>query len=160
MGLLTGIILKSLDCEMFFIELLALRRRQLSELLDVAAFSPEEFIASDIAGTLDIAIDCSGSAKAVSMAIEMLRKAGRLVLAGLIMSTKETNIPLNDVATKELQINGVWLNPDVFKKAIELVFEHKEILSLLRTEVYELKNIGEAFRHRAKTGTDKIIIRI
>ena len=109
--------------------------------------------------TVDVAIEYSGNAHAISQAITILRKAGRLVLAGLIMEPKAADISLIDVTTKELQIKGVWLNPNSFKEAIRLTVEHKDILQSLKTEVFGLDDIAAALERASGQDINKVFIK-
>lgn len=159
MGLLTGLVLSPRKCKIVYIEPVAARRKQASQLLYVPAISPE-LADSKIVGKLDVAIDCSGSAEAVSKAVGALRKAGRLVLAGLVTNTAGVELPLMEVTTKELQIKGAWLNPNVFKNAIRQVVKYKEILRSFRIKIFGLDDIAEAFRQASSRNMDKILIRV
>ncbi len=114
---------------------------------------------SNLAGEIDVAIECSGSGYALSQAIRILRKAGRIVLAGLIMNPKAADISLIDVTTRELEIRGVWLNPNAFEKAIRLTIEYKNILQQLKTEVFQLDDIVAALERAQQQNVNKVFVK-
>lgn len=156
MGLLAALALDSLGCDVAVVEPVEERRKQAADLLDVEAMTPQQLADGNRA---DVAIECSGNTQALSQAILTLRKAGRLVLSGLVPSEEQSTLPLADVTTKELDVRGAWLNPNTFEDAIRLCAERESTLRALRTEVFRLDDIGAAFE-RARTGdVTKVIVR-
>ncbi len=160
MGLLTGLVLKSSEYETIFIEPSDIRRQKLVELLNATCLTPSELEDSEFFGKMDAAVDCSGAAIAVSQAVRTLRKAGRLVLAGLVTSTKGVDISLMDVTMKELDIRGAWLNPNSFDEAINLAVKYENILRQLKTRTLVIDDIAVAFEQAARQEFDKIFIKI
>lgn len=158
MGLLTGLALRRRGAEPTFVEPSDQRRRRASELLDAPAVSPKELDASDLAGRIGVAVDCSGSGHAVAQAIRTLRKAGRLVLAGIVMNPAEADISLIDVTTKELDLRGVWLNPNTFPAAIELATASADVLERLDTETFPLDEVAAAFDRAAGAAAAKVLV--
>lgn len=159
MGLLTGLALRETEAEIIFVEPEPNRAKLISELLGAKVYSPEQIGGCDFAGDVDVAIDCSGNINAIRQAIDILRKAGRLVMSGLVMDTKEVDISLIEITTKELQIKGVWLNPDTFDEAIILTIKYKKILGKLKTQELRLENISEAFERALTTDVNKVLVK-
>ena len=159
MGILTGLVIKSRGCETIFIEPDDERRKQAAELFAVPSMKPEQLTASEVAGNVDVAIDCSGRSEAVSQSIRVVRKAGRILLAGLVMNAEDACLPLMEVTTNELEIKGSWLNPGTFEEAIELAIEHKEILGALTTETFRLDDIALAFERASGISINKVLVR-
>lgn len=159
MGLLAGITLKCSQAKIVFVEPAEERRQSVASLLGMPAFSPSELARSDLVGKIDVAIDHSGSARAIFQAIKVLRKAGRMILAGLVMNPKSADIELIAVTTKELEISGVWLNPDTFDQAIRLAVEQKSILQALKTEVFKLDEIKLAFERALSQEVNKVFVK-
>ena len=159
MGMLTGVALNSSKTEIILVEPAESRRESVGRLLDIKTLSPTEMQDCDLAGRIDVAIEYSGSGHALSQAIKILRKAGRIVLAGLIMNPKAADISLIDVTTRELEIKGVWLNPNAFEEAIRLTIEHKNILRQLKTEVFRLDDIGAALERALEQDVNKVFVK-
>ena len=159
MGILTGLAIKSAECEIIFIEPMEERREQVAELFETSAMTPEQLRDCEPVGKIDAAIEYSGSVEAVSQAIRTLRKGGRLVLGGLVVNAEEVGLPLIDVTMKELEIKGVWLNPGTFKEAIELAVEHKNVLGALKTETFRLDDIASAFERALSKDVNKVLVR-
>lgn len=158
-GILTGIAAKSVACELTFVEPVDVRRRQVAELFAAEVLTPEQAAESNLAGRLDVAIDCSGRVEAVCQAIKLLRKAGRLVLAGLVTHADQAGLPLIDVVAKELEITGIWLNPNTFDEAIRLAIEHKNMLRSLNTERFALDDVISAFERATDQDVNKVVVR-
>lgn len=159
MGRLVGLALKPYREGLVFIEPAERRRAEVARLLGVEALSPAGMEESDLVGRIDVAIDCSGSARAVAQAIRALRKAGRLVLAGLVTQPKGPGISLVEVTTKELEITGVWLNPHTFARAVEMALRFRDILAGLRTQTFGLDQVGPAFELAASADAPKVLVR-
>lgn len=159
MGILTGLALGPSQCDLIFVEPSEERRAQVKELVDTRVMTPRELTGSESAGRLAAAVDCSGSAEAVAQAITVLRKAGRLVMAGLVVKSEDTVLPLMDVTTKELEIKGVVLNPDTFEEATERVAEYGDVLGKLKTEVFGLEDIEAAFERALARDIHKVLVR-
>lgn len=159
MGTLTAIALRPSQAEVVLVEPAAGRRESVGRLLGIKAYSPSEMQDTDLPGTIDMAIECSGNAHALSQAIKLLRKAGRIVLAGLIMDPKAADISLIDVTTRELEIRGVWLNPNAFDEAIRQTIRHKDILRHLTTKVFRLDDIVAAFQGALEQDVNKVFVK-
>ena len=158
MGCLTGMAMLAAEADIVFVEPAAGRRERVSSLLGLRGLTPAELARSDLPGTIDAAIDCSGNARAVAQAVSVLRTAGRLVLAGLVMNVGEECIPLMDVTTRELKISGVWLNPNTFESAIDLAVASKDILRNLGTDAFALDRIQAAFERASDHDAPKVLV--
>jgi L-iditol 2-dehydrogenase len=101
---------------------------------------------------VDVAVECSGSDRAVRSAIEALRRQGRLLQLGL--HGTDMRVPWDTVAYKELVVRGSISSRDVsWRRTLELV-EHGDVRpeSLVSGE-FPLDAWEEAFRlHAARTG--------
>jgi L-iditol 2-dehydrogenase len=158
LGLLTALLLRDAGGRLLVIEPNARRREQIADLLQLSALTPEQFGASEWNGQLDVAVDCSGNSRAVSQAIRALRKARRLVLAGLVIHADGEPPPLMEVTCKELTLQGVWLNPLTFPEALELAVRHKQLLSRLKIETFRLAEIQRAFERALCPEVNKVIV--
>jgi alcohol dehydrogenase len=68
----------------------------------------------------DLAIECSGADPAVSPWLKCIRKRGRGVICGY-HGGRDINVPIDQIATKELQINGAWGQAGGWSLAIEML---------------------------------------
>ena len=157
LGLLTVLALGSTVAGVTVVEPSEARRRGAAAVPGVTAVSPREF--EDGGERMDRAVDCSGAATAVSQAIRLLRKGGRLVLAGVAPGDAGADIPLGTISRKELDVMGTWLNPGTFAEAIELAARSVGVLSQLATKTFPLENVAAAFEQARSTEQHKVLVR-
>jgi len=158
LGSLVGLALQPYDAEVLFIEPQEQRRARLARFLGLRVISPDELAGAGLAGHVDAAIECSGNARAVSQAVEILRKAGRLVLGGLITHSQQADVSFAAITVKELAIRGAWLNPNTFEAAMDLVSASQEALARLPTETFPLARILPAFERAASPDAPKVLV--
>lgn len=159
LGLLTTLALHRPNREIILIEPGEIRREQARILLGVPVLRPGEFEGLGRSVEIDAAVDCSGRIEAVALAIRMLRKTGRLVLAGLVSDSRAAALPLMDVTAKELEIVGVWLNPHTFADAIRIAWENRRLLQALESETFTLENIEAAFTRATCPEVHKVFVK-
>ena len=159
LGILTVLALKKPNREIVLIEPNDTRRDQARTLLGVPTLTTEQLTNSEWFNTIDAAVDCSGRIEAVSQAIHALGKGGRLVLAGLVGIAQNTQLPFVEITVKQLELIGVWLYPDIFQEAIQLVLRHRETLQALRTEVFSLEDIEAAFARATQPDVNKVLVK-
>lgn len=68
---------------------------------------------------MDFVIEASGAPEAVSCALELVRRAGRVCFTGAF--SQNVPINMNTVVRKDLDVYGVWLYPHLFAKALKLI---------------------------------------
>ena len=158
LGLLVGLVLTTAGHQVMFVELDAARRTLATALLGGAAMSPQQAAAADLDGGLDRAVDCTGSAAAAGLAVRVLRKGGRLVLAGTVEDSAAAPLPLGEVTMKELTVTGSWLNPNTFAEAIALATEQRLLLQSLPTRTFALEDVGDAFAAAARQEAAKVLV--
>ena len=159
LGLLTTLALHRPNREIILIEPVENRRQRAHRLLGSQVLRPEEYERLSRTREIDAAVDCSGRMEAVALGLRTLRKTGRLVLAGLISDPTAAALPLLDVTAKELEIVGVWLNPDTFADALRLVGENRRLLQALESETFTLENIEAAFTRATSPVVHKVFVR-
>lgn len=97
-----------------------------------------------IKGGCDVVFECSGTAPAVNLALELVHPAGTVVLVGVSKAPLE--VYLRSVVTKEINILGTLGSTTEFQQAIQFlergVISPKELL----TEIVPLKDIDLVFR--------------
>ena len=164
LGMLVGVAIESQVSRerragrVLFVEPLPHRRRQLAGLFDAVCLDPRELPGSEWSNRIDVAIDCSGSLEAFSLAISALRKAGSLILGGLVPGAKE-EVPLDLVTKKELSIKGSWLNPGTFEEALRLAKRRQSLLERLDTKTFPLSEVQQAFECAATKRFNKVFVR-
>ena len=159
LGILAGVALQSRDCEVMFVEPDEARRKEVEHLLGVKALTPEQVEESHRGFMPDVAIDCSGSLHAVSLALRILKKAGRFVMAGVVRDPKQAPVPWVEVTTKELDIRGAWLNPGTFEAALHLAVAQQDVFCALRTEVHPLESVEHAFERALSRDVHRVLVR-
>ena len=159
MGFLTGVALAGCGAEVTVVEPSPVRARRITELLALPVMTPAQLDESDLPGRVNIAIDCSGSPHAVAQAVRVLRKTGRLVLGGIVMNPADADISFIDITTKELRIEGIWLNPNTFPAAVELAVASRGILEKLDTETFGLADVAAGFERAASAEAPKVLVR-
>lgn len=159
MGILTALSLRGRVPEIIVVDPVDRRREQVRALLDITVLTPGQLEQAGADVAPDAAIDCSSRLDAVSLAVRCLRKAGQLVLSGIVMRTDSSRFPFEDITVRELTVRGVWLNPHTFAEAIRLAVEYRDVLARLTTSVFGLDQIAEAFQHAARQEVHKVLVR-
>lgn len=101
---------------------------------------------------IDVAVECSGSDRAVRSAIEALRRQGRLLQLGL--HGRDMQVPWDTIAYKELVVRGSISSRDVsWRRTLELVERGDVRSEPLVSGEFPLDAWEEAFRmHADRTG--------
>jgi L-iditol 2-dehydrogenase len=91
-----------------------------------------------------VAIECSGSAPGISLALESAARGGRLVQVGI--AGKPVEIPFDLVCYRELSVtSGNASTPRSWRRALELIEREAVELEPLVTEVVPLAEWERAF---------------
>lgn len=129
------------------------------EHLDVSLDKPEEYIMNITNGYgADVVIECSGSHHALNLALDLVRKKGKIVQLGIYHG--ETKIrDLSKLIFKEVEFIGSishiyenWL------QSINLISKKKVIVKPLISHTFKLSEFMEAFNMSASTKSLKVII--
>jgi L-iditol 2-dehydrogenase len=92
----------------------------------------------------DVVVECSGNEHGIALALERVRRGGRLVQMGL--AGKHVAIPFDHVCFKEVTVtSGFASTPSSWKRALALVEERAVGLDPLVTEVVPLADWERAF---------------
>ena len=100
-------------------------RRALAERLGAVAVDPSELTSppspnSIVDEPFDVALECSGNAKAMELALGQLRRAGMLVFVGAGM--KAPRLDGNRILLNELTVTGSFIyDADGFERALEML---------------------------------------
>jgi D-arabinitol dehydrogenase (NADP+) len=111
----------------------------------------------------DLAVDCSGSAPAMELAMNLLGYGGRLCVFGVANPKAKLSIEPFQVFKKELSIVGVVINPYCFSKGIALVRSMSERYldySKLGIKIFSLSQYKEALEALKKGDISKAIFKL
>ncbi|MBS7544942.1 L-idonate 5-dehydrogenase [Ancylobacter oerskovii] len=93
-------------------------------------------------GRVDAALECSGNARALASAIELVHPRGTIVLVGL---GGDLPLPMNSIVAKELEIRGSFRFDTEFARAAELVSTGAVDLRPLLTGHFPIEEAAAAF---------------
>ena len=97
---------------------------------------------------VDVAIEASGAPEAVSMALDLVRDGGRVVVCGHYTDNGPVEIhPHFQVNRKHVEIRGVWgCDYSHFHRAVEIVARHAATVpwAEMVSRTYPLEHAGEA----------------
>lgn len=117
--------------------------------IDVEKEDPVERVRELTGGALaDVVVDVSAGAVApIIQGIDMVKRGGRIVLAGLKGKNKLNDFPVDKVVLREVQLLGVlsagWQSTEL---AIEMIRAEGESLKELCSHIFTLDNATEAVR--------------
>jgi L-iditol 2-dehydrogenase len=110
----------------------------------------------------DIVICANPVAQTQKLAVEMVRKGGKVILfGGLPKANPMTTLDSNLIHYGEIQVVGAFsYHPRFHKLALSLLAERKLPADLLITHTFELDRINEAYEAAASGEALKVIIKI
>jgi L-idonate 5-dehydrogenase len=94
-------------------------------------------------GAFDTVFECSGNAKALAAAFEIVRPRGTIVAVGL---GGDVSMPLNSAVVKEVTLRGSFRFDEEFALAVELIAQRVVDVSPLLTATLPLERAVDAFR--------------
>ena len=89
-----------------------------------------------------LAIECSGADPAVGPWLKVLRKRGRGVICGY-HGGREITVPIDQIATKELNIQGAWGQAGGWQLAIEMLGRQVFDFAPMITNRYRIDQLNE-----------------
>lgn len=89
-----------------------------------------------------LAIECSGADPAVGPWLKVLRKRGRGVICGY-HGGREITVPIDQIATKELNIQGAWGQAGGWQLAIEMLGKQVFDFAPMITNRYTIDRLNE-----------------
>jgi L-idonate 5-dehydrogenase len=93
-------------------------------------------------GTVDVVMECSGSASALRAALDVIRPRGVIVQLGL---GGDVSVPQNTIVAKEICICGSFRFHAEFPLAVRLINEGRVDLSPMITRAFPLERARDAF---------------
>jgi threonine dehydrogenase-like Zn-dependent dehydrogenase len=105
---------------------------------------------------VDVAIDCSGNAKAQNSALDSARRFGCVAFVGESSST--TINPSDQLIRKQLQVIGAWYFPlSEFQEISEFIASRKIPVKKMITHRFSIGQAAEAFKMFDERKTEKAI---
>ncbi len=116
--------------------------------IDVQQEDPVQRVREITGGQMaDIVIDVTGSPQAIVKSVDMVRKQGTLVLAGLTGASTETPMLLDRIVMNEIKVQGVFSKGvDAVAAAVKLVESRRYPLEAMVTHRFALKDAEAAVR--------------
>jgi threonine dehydrogenase-like Zn-dependent dehydrogenase len=104
----------------------------------------------------DVVLDVSSGAMApILQAIDMVKRGGRVVLAGLKNNSKLNGLPIDNVVLREIELVGVlsagWQSTEM---AIDMIKKEGDALQVLCSHSFSLENVTEAVRTLGRENPD------
>lgn len=111
----------------------------------------------------DLAVDCSGNAPAMELAMSLLGHGGRLCVFGVANPKAKLSIEPFQIYKKELSIIGVIINPYSFSKGLALVQSMSEEYldyNKLGIKIFSLSQYKEALDALKKGDISKAVFKL
>lgn len=105
---------------------------------NVAGVEGKEQIPSD----WDVALECSGAAPSLDMAIDRVEKGGRIVLVGM----GKYDVEMRRVQLKELEVVGMFRYSNTYPAALSMLASGRVDVKAMITHHFDLKSASDAFR--------------
>jgi 2-desacetyl-2-hydroxyethyl bacteriochlorophyllide A dehydrogenase len=107
---------------------------------------------------VDIVFDCTGHPQGLTEAIQIVKRAGKIVLVGIY--GKPAELPANAVVRGELSVIGTYgTTPGAFTKAVTYVAEGKADVAPMITHVLPLTDVTNAFDYAHSKEGCKIVLK-
>ena len=116
-------------------------------LLDKTAdpFETGKQIKSKYGGAVHVALECTGTESCSILSVEMCAMGGKVVAVGL--GSRLIRFPLATASLKELDVVGVCrFDAGNFEQAVYLLHKFKDVLPILVTHVFSLKEVAQALK--------------
>ncbi|MBI2919359.1 MAG: zinc-binding dehydrogenase [Chloroflexi bacterium] len=95
----------------------------------------------------DVVVDVTGSPRAILTSIELVRKGGTMVQAGVTGATTETPVRMDTLLFKEIKLQSVFTNsPEATRAAIKLAASKRYALEKIVTHKFPLARAEHAVK--------------
>ncbi|MEN2984505.1 MAG: zinc-dependent alcohol dehydrogenase family protein [Dictyoglomaceae bacterium] len=124
-------------------------KREIAESFFAHTFDPQkEDVASEIRKLtgvgVDIAIEAVGRADTVELAINSVRRGGKVLIFGVADQKEILNISPFDIYYKEITLMGSFVNPYTNSRALELIANKRIDVKRIISHKFPLKEIHKA----------------
>ncbi len=138
------------------VDLDADRRALAMQLGAEEAFAPEAFEAGDFEVAFEVAFEVVGVAATVGLAVNSVRKGGRVVLVGNL--SPEVPLPLQAVVTRELDVLGSCAIAGEYPEALAAIADGSIRVRPLISGTHPIEAGVEAFAAAGRKGALKVLI--
>lgn len=106
----------------------------------------------------DVVIECVGKPFAVTQAVTMTARGGKVLIFSVPDPDAVLELSLHDVFQKELTIKGSFVNPDTQLRAAKLISSGRLNLKPLITHRYPVDKLDEAIKMQISSESVKVVI--
>lgn len=115
--------------------------------VNAARENPVEAVKADTGGLgVDVAIEAVGSSKAISTAIALARRGGRVLVFGVAPEDDVLAVKPFELYEKELTITASYRSPFTFQRAVRIASSGRVALKPIISHVFPLEKGPEAFK--------------
>ena len=142
--------------EVMLIEPNEFRRQFAEKNLKVEAVGPEDL--DGLTDKMDAVIEASGNPDALNLSARIVRKGGRIAVAGAYGA--ETSLNFSLMVRKDVQLHGVWLYPNMFPRVMEALSRGKINLRPYITHEFMFEEIIKAFETALSKEAIKVLLNL
>ena len=106
----------------------------------------------------EVVIECVGKPVAVSQAVYLADRGGKVLIFSVPNPTDTYGLPLTEVFKKELTIKGSFVNPDTQNRAARLISSGMLKLKPLITHRYPVEKLEEAIKKQMENDSVKVMV--
>ncbi len=126
--------------------------------VDAAGDSFVEEVKRAAGGEVDVVFDCVANARSAVQAVDVLRRAGSLVLVGV--PAGDYQLPMGPIQDWELRVQGsANYNEADFAKAVEMAVNGRIPAGEIITARFDLDQAAQAFEQAATNASGKVVVR-
>lgn len=107
---------------------------------------------------VDVVIECVGRPVAVSQAVYMADRGGKVLVFSVPNPTDKYDLPLTELFKKELTIKGSFVNPDTQNRAAKLISSGLLKLKPLITHRYPVEELEQAIQKQMEDDSVKVMV--
>jgi len=164
-GLIFGQLLKRNGVRVMGTDMILDRLKMAKKVGFDRAVNPSQESVSDAARSwtgdkgVDLVVEASGSVKAMTDAVRLLDRGGRILIFGVAPEGATLEVRPFDIYRNELSIIGSFTNPLTFKRAVDILSLNKISVDDLVSEVVSLDGVVSAFEDVAQRKGIKYLVR-
>ncbi len=107
----------------------------------------------------DVVIECAGTPGTARLALDLIRRGGKIIFFGVCDKDVEINIKPKEIYYTELSIKGSFINPYTFSRAIKLLSLGKIDFSKFNIMRFPLDELLQALEcHKERKATKTLLI--
>lgn len=106
----------------------------------------------------DIVIECAGTPETSRLSFDLVRRGGKIIFFGVCDKNVDISIKPQEIYYNELSINGSFINPHTFSRAIEILSLEKIDLNKFNIMRFPLDELLKAFDHHKERKATKTML--